>query len=131
MSILIVDDHAINRKLLRAVLEANGVRLEDLSEADRTQLLDALNAMSRHPLKETTTSKTAVNANATTSPATPSGDKTEKKVAAARAKKPIGKNQKEVVIELEALNGKGYPAAMNLDTGTGKPAATVAMVKTN
>src|SRR5207248_1553182 len=34
---------------LRAVLDVNGIRLEDLSEEERTQVLDALNAMSRHP----------------------------------------------------------------------------------
>ena len=34
----------------------------------------------------------------------------------------FGKNQKEVVVELTALQGKGYPAAVNLDTGAGKPA---------
>ena len=118
---------------LRAVLEANGIKFEDLSQDERTQVLEALNAMSRHPSKETATSKVDVNANSTASPvaaASPGGDKAEKKVAA-RVKKPIGKNQKEVVIEFAALNGKGYPAAINLDTGTGKPAPTLAMAKTN
>jgi lipoprotein-anchoring transpeptidase ErfK/SrfK len=114
---------------LRAVLEANGVKFEDLNESERTQILDALNAMSRHPSKQTTS---AVSTNANASPLVAnSGDKADKKVAAAAAKKPIGKNQKEVVIELAALQGKGYPAAVNLDTGTGKPAPTVAMVKGN
>ena len=116
---------------LRAVLEVNGLKLEDLSEAERTEVLDGLNAMSVKPAKGTT-SKTAANANANASPqaaASPSADKEDKKVAAARVKKPIGKNQKEVVIELEAIKGKGYPAALNLDTGAGKPAPTVAQLK--
>jgi lipoprotein-anchoring transpeptidase ErfK/SrfK len=113
---------------LRSVLEANGVKLEDLSEEERAQLLDALNAMSLHP-------KTAVamtKASASQSPL-PAGETTskaaEKKAAVAKSKKPIGKNQKEVVVELTALQGKGYPAAVNLDTGSGKPAATVAEVR--
>jgi len=124
---------------LRAVLEVNDIKLEDLGEEERAQVLDALNAMSRHPSKETATSKAvnapgkpAENVSPTASPvapANPTGDNSEKKVAAARVKKSIGKNQKEVVIELAPMKGKGYPAAMNLDTGSGKPAPTVALVK--
>jgi hypothetical protein len=118
---------------LRAVLDVNGVKLEDLGEEERAQILDALNAMSRHPLKETATTKAAINTTsaASASPlagANATADKSGKKVAG-RVKKPIGKNQKEVVIELAAMKGKGYPAAMNLDTGAGKPAPTVALLK--
>ena len=40
--------------------------------------------------------------------------------------KPIAKNQKEVVIEIAALKGKGYPVAVNFDTGAGKPPALLA-----
>jgi len=117
---------------LRAALLANDIQLEDLSEEERSEVLDALNAMSRHPLKATSR-KTAGNATPAASPlaaedATP--DKANKKVATARVKKPIGKNQKEVVIELATLKGKGYPAAMNLDTGAGKPAAVAAVLPT-
>jgi lipoprotein-anchoring transpeptidase ErfK/SrfK len=112
---------------LRSVLEANGVKLEDLSPEERAQVLDALNAMSLHPKKAVAMTK----ASATQSPL-PGADATsktaEKKTAAAKAK-PIGKNQKEVVIELAALQGKGYPAAVNLDTGSGKPPATVAIAR--
>jgi L,D-transpeptidase ErfK/SrfK len=106
---------------LRAVLTANGVNLEDLGEEDQAQALEALAAMSPHPQK-------AMASRATVSPPAEANAKaTGKKVAAAHAKKPVGKNQKEVVIELAALNGKGYPAPVNLDTGNGKPpAVTVA-----
>jgi lipoprotein-anchoring transpeptidase ErfK/SrfK len=120
---------------LRAVLEANGLKLEDLGEDERTQVLEALNAMSRHPLKQTPStspSKTAAAPSSLSSPspatANAATDKTAKKAETARAKKPIGKNQKEVVIELAALKGKGYPEAVNLDTGSGKP-ASVAVAK--
>ena len=115
---------------LRAVLEVNGLKLEGLGEAERAQVLDALNAMSRHPLK-TVTTKAAGTAAPTASlvPATnATPDKADKKNVTALVKKPIGKNQKEVVIELVALKGKGYPAAMNLDTGKGK-AVTAATAK--
>jgi lipoprotein-anchoring transpeptidase ErfK/SrfK len=115
---------------LRAVLEANGIKLEDLSEEGRAQVLQALNAMASHPLKDTATSKTTSTVVPSSSPSAPAKatDKAQKKAETARATKPIGKNQKEVVIELAELKGKGYPAAMNLDTGSGKPAA-VAVAK--
>lgn len=116
---------------LRAVLDVNGIKLEDLGEEERAQVLDALNAMSRHPLKAATT-KAAGNPSPADSPlakGNATSDKADKKIATALVKKPIGKNQKEVVIELAALKGKGYPVAMNLDTGAGKPAPTVALLK--
>jgi hypothetical protein len=116
---------------LRAVLESSGMKLEDLGEDERAQVLEAVNAMSVHPLKTTkagtsdaTAKVTPVSANATT-------DKTEKSVAATRVKKPLKKNQKEVVIDIAALKGKGYPAAVNLDSGTGKPANAGAVAKTS
>jgi len=31
-----------------------------------------------------------------------------------------GKNQKEIVIEIAELKGKGYPAPVDLDTGVGR-----------
>ncbi len=118
---------------LRAVLEANGLKLEDLSEEERTQVLEALNAMSRHPAKTlpaNNASKPVGDSPTASASTSPNATKVaEKKTAATPGRKPIGKNQKEVVIELAALNGKGYPAAMNLDTGSGKPAATVAVAK--
>lgn len=122
----VYDQDTNTEEKLREVLDANGTKLEDLSEDERTQILEALNAMSRHPKK-------AVPANTASKPvgenptATASTSPTATKVANAKTtttpgRKPIGKNQKEVVIELTALKGKGYPAAMNLDTGSGKPA---------
>ena len=113
---------------LRAVLEANSIKLEELGETEREQVLEGLNAMSRHPLKAKATSKkgdkSANGAAPSSSPTAATNDKKDEVVI----KKPIDKNQKEVVIELTMLKGKGYPAAMNLDTGAGKP-ATVAVAK--
>jgi lipoprotein-anchoring transpeptidase ErfK/SrfK len=120
---------------LRAVLEANGTSLEDLSDEERAEVLEAVNAMSRHPTKQSATSKqTAKSANAAVpspSPAvTNANDATAKKTdQKPRAKKPITKNQKEVVIELAGLKGKGYPAAVKLDTGSGKPAPVPVVAK--
>ena len=42
---------------LRAVLEANGTSLEDLSDDERTEVLEAVNAMSRHPSKPNANNK--------------------------------------------------------------------------
>jgi lipoprotein-anchoring transpeptidase ErfK/SrfK len=124
----VYDQDTNTEENLRAVLLAHGASLDDFNEAERTQILDSLNAMSRRPKAATAASK----ATPASSPATAT-DKSGNKEAVAAAKKPvtkpIGKNQKEVVIELELLNGKGYPTAVNLDTGAGKPAPKLASVK--
>ena len=94
---------------LRQVLSAQGVKLEDLSEQQRTEVLDALNAMSTNPTASASPSPSA-------SP--------EKKTA--KAKKPA-KPQNEIVIDLSgvsALAQKGYPAPVDLDTGTGTQRST-------
>ena len=126
----VYDQDSNTEEKLRAVLEANGTKLEDLDEGERAQVLEALNAMSRHPSKGTLPASTATKPTADSSASTsPEATKVaNKKPATTPGRKPIGKNQKEVVIELTALNGKGYPAAVNLDTGSGKP-ATVAIAK--
>ena len=91
---------------LRRVLEAHGSRFEDLSEQQRTEILNALNSMSAHP----------------TATASPSPDASPQKKQA-KAKKPA-KPSNEIVIDLGTVAQKGYPAPVDLDTGTGKrPAA--------
>jgi len=97
---------------LRAVLEANGVRLEDLPEQQRTELLNALNAMSTNP---------------TVTPSPTPEASPQKKTA--KAKKPP-KPQNEIVIDLGSVAQKGYPAPVNLDTGNGKPATDKRGLKT-
>jgi lipoprotein-anchoring transpeptidase ErfK/SrfK len=111
---------------LRAVLEANGVRLEDLTEAERTQVLDALAQMSGKSragvVLPTASSKESP------SPAVPPGSSlslAESKSNAGKKPTAIAKNQKEVVIEIAALQGKGYPAPVDLDTGSGRTKATL------
>jgi lipoprotein-anchoring transpeptidase ErfK/SrfK len=106
---------------LRAVLDANGIKLEDLGEADRAQVFEALNAMSNHP-KQIARGKGVGKSSNAPAPSASSTAATNAQEAAAAVKKPIDKNQKEVVIELAALKGKGYPEAVNLDTGARKPA---------
>jgi hypothetical protein len=122
-----VYDHDTNTEAnLRAVLAANGIQFEDLSEDERAQILEALNAMGGR----SQTSADKPKGLASPGPSVEASPKaTERKVAAARPKKPIGKNQKEVVIEIATLKGKGYPTAVNLDTGSGKPAAMIAAAR--
>jgi hypothetical protein len=114
---------------LRAVLEANGVKLEDLSESERAEITDALNAMSHTPTSTASSSpSTNSNANQVADKSAHPKDVNNKnaKAETARTKKPLSKNQKEIVIELAELKQKGYPAPVNLDTGSGKPAAIAA-----
>lgn len=104
---------------LRSVLETHGLRFDDLSGDEKNQLLFALNAMSAKPKPMPSPSVTAngndnSNANAN-------------KTASKKAKSE--KTKKEFVIELAQLSGRGYPAPVNLDTGTGKPAPTVAAAR--
>ena len=125
----VYDQDSNTEENLRAVLEANGVKMEDLTEAERTQVMDALNAMASKPQANLPTA--AKPASTATSAADSSTNKSAKSAIAkvekpAEKAKPITKNQKEVVIEIAALKGKGYPVAVNFDTGAGKPPALVA-----
>ncbi len=91
-----------NEENLRQVLSAHGLKLEDLSEQQRSEVLDALNAMSVNP-----------SASASPSPSASPEKKT------AKTKKPA-KPQNEIVIDLSgvrALAQKGYPAPVNLSRG--------------
>jgi lipoprotein-anchoring transpeptidase ErfK/SrfK len=94
---------------LRRVLEAFGVKLEDLSEQERAQVTQALQAMARDAQGNPADGQPSA------SP-TPTPGKAANKNANVRETKTI-KGQKEVVIDIAALRGKGYPAPVNLDTG--------------
>ena len=114
----VYDQDANTEENVKAALEANGVRLEDLTEEERTQILNALAQMSGasaarvSPLPKET-SMTSGGPNALPSP-------NEKKSSATRAMPRASKNQKEIVIEIDELKGKGYPAPVDLDTGAGQ-----------
>lgn len=81
---------------LRAVLEANGVKLEDLSEAERAEVMEALQAMS-------------LDARGKASPSPAASPAINKKPATGKVTRTF-KGKKEIVIEIAALAGKGYPA---------------------
>jgi lipoprotein-anchoring transpeptidase ErfK/SrfK len=120
----VYDQDTNTEENLRAVLEANGSSLEKLSAEERAEVMNALNAMSAHPKKISApiSNDNSVNSNSD------EGQTTKKKKKTGADKK-TPKNQKEVVIEITSLAGRGYPAPVDLDNGSGKPAPAVAAVK--
>jgi hypothetical protein len=114
----VYDQETNTEENLRAVLEANGVRLEDLTAAERTQALDAIAQMSGRP-GDTSGPKVSPSAN----PSARSFLPAERKSNESRKTTSVAKNQKEIVIEIGALQGKGYPSPVALDTGSGKTRA--------
>ena len=94
---------------LRAVLEANGVSFDSLSEAERLQARDGLNQMSRYPKKAAKAKPTIA--------ASPSPTNSPSAVPTEPRKKDTPANQKEIVIDIAALRGKGYPMPVALNTG--------------
>jgi len=84
---------------LRRVLEVYGVKLEDLSEQERAQVTQALEAMAHDAHG---------NPSHDASP-TPKPKEKNKSGAVTYSVK----GQKEMVIEIAALRGKGYPAPVN------------------
>ncbi len=101
----VYDQNTNTEEGLRAVLEAYGVKMEDLTADERTQVLEALTKMSGN----------STVSNAAPSPS-PSVSKTEKgtRAAAKPAKQTRSQNQNEIVITIAALKGKGYPAPVGL-----------------
>lgn len=94
---------------LRNVLQAYGVTVDQLSEGQRSQVANALSQMAR-----------GASGKPVIKPAGSDGsDKDEvkpKNNASGNVTRTI-KGGKEVVIEIGALRGKGYPAPVDLDTG--------------
>ena len=89
-------------------------------------MLDALNAMSRRPKKQPTPKPSI---EVTRNSANVVMNANERKAEAERQKKL--RNQKEIVIEIALLSGKGYPAPVNLDSGAGTVGASVVATTRN
>ncbi|HEX5702475.1 MAG TPA: L,D-transpeptidase family protein [Pyrinomonadaceae bacterium] len=101
----VYDQNTNTEEGLRAVLEAYGVKLEDLTADERTQVVEALAKMSGNSTASTTAPSPS-----------PSVAKTEKgtRAVAKPAKQTRSQNQNEIVIAIAALKGKGYPAPVGL-----------------
>jgi L,D-transpeptidase ErfK/SrfK len=106
---------------LRAVLEANGTSFDKLSEDEKSQVTEALNIVSGHPKKQPTPAPLPANATAADRAAAAAARKAE----AQRLKKL--RSQREFVIEISALTAKGYPAAVNLNTGVADATMTASL----
>jgi lipoprotein-anchoring transpeptidase ErfK/SrfK len=89
---------------LRRVLEVYGVKLEDLSEQERAQVTQALEAMAHDAHGNPTN-----DASPTPTPKPKPKDKNQSASVTYTVK-----GQKELVVEIAALRGKGYPAPVNL-----------------
>ena len=105
---------------LRSVLAASGVKLEDLTDDERAQALDALEQMSGQAGPRTAA------ANPTSTPASNNSNSMLARKSSPTKKQPrVANSQKEIVIEIAALKGKGYPPPADLDTGSGKTKVAV------
>jgi lipoprotein-anchoring transpeptidase ErfK/SrfK len=117
---------------LRAVLEANGVSFDDLSEQERAQVLAALAQMSRDASGNPTTGANANSASESEQSDTSNRNSNNKNASAKKVNRNANtandnkikltrsvRGKKEIVIEIAALKGKGYPAPVDLDTGSG------------
>jgi hypothetical protein len=112
----VYDQNLNTEENLRSVLEANNIKLEELTAEERTKTLDTLAQMSGRK-----TARRAValqNSRPTASPDISNAATKQSKPTAKTSR--IASNQKETVIEIAALKGKGYPSPMNLDNGSGK-----------
>jgi hypothetical protein len=122
----VYDQDTNSEEDLTAVLAAYGVRLEDLTEEERAQVLDALAQMAGKSSAKIVRPATVPQPSPAPS-ISPLAANTAADKKAVAAKKPARKkNVKEIVIEIAALSGKGYPAPVELDTGTGRKAKAVA-----
>lgn len=104
---------------LRAVLAVYGVTPEQLSEAERSQVMTALKEMSRDASGKIDEPKPAESSN--TARGTDTNQKNARKETSANSNNSqvtrAVKGKKEIVIEIAALKGKGYPAPVDLSTG--------------
>lgn len=102
---------------LEALLGTYGVTLEDLTEAERTQSLAALAVMSRQPGGKKGSSNLTAEEKA---------EQVKINITRQQLTQQV-KGRKELIVEIAALAGKGYPAPVDLETGKPpQPAATPA-----
>jgi lipoprotein-anchoring transpeptidase ErfK/SrfK len=91
---------------LRATLSQYGVTLDQLNEQERAQVLQALKDMSHD----------AGGGQGAASASTEKGNANKKGASGGHVTRSV-KGKKEVVIEIAALKGKGYPAPVNVNNG--------------
>ena len=100
----VYDHDTNNEKNLRAVLQANGISLEDLTDDERTQVMQALVEMSRDARGKLDAPSPASTSSGSPSPSPTASPKNK----SGRVTRTV-KGKKEIEIEIAALKGKGYP----------------------
>jgi hypothetical protein len=121
----VYDQDTNTEEELRAVLQAYGVKLEDLPAAEQDQIYEALAQMAGKSTRKIVRSpSTQPSPSPSPSPEVSPTGKTA--VAKKVQKKKYGK---EAVIEITALSNKGYPAPVELDSGAGRAAKKQVAVK--
>lgn len=100
---------------LRAVLSSYGVSPDQLNEKERAQAMNALRQMSRDANGNPTENIKGGNAGASSNDKNSANGKNQKNESS-KVTRAI-KGQKEIVIPIAALSGKGYPAPVDLNTG--------------
>ena len=123
----VYDQNTNTEENLRTVFAAHGAGFDNLGEAEKAQVLEALNVMSRHPKKQP--KPTPKPTETVRNSANVAVNVVDRKIEAERQKKL--RNQKEIVIEITELAGKGYPAPVNLDSGAGTVPQALAASSTN
>src|SRR5690349_15633830 len=106
---------------LRAVLEANGITFDKLSDEEKSRVTVALNSVTGRLKQQPTPAPLPANASSADRAAAAAARKAE----AQRQKKL--RSQREFVIEIAALAAKGYPAAVNLNTGAADSTMTASL----
>lgn len=114
---------------LRTVLAAYDVNYDQLSDDEKTKIRQALADMSRDASGRADTSS-AQNSNANSNGNAQGNRNGNNNANSSRVTRAV-KGKKEVVIELPALKGKGYPAPVNFDTGSGGTGRTSANAPAN
>jgi lipoprotein-anchoring transpeptidase ErfK/SrfK len=107
---------------LRTVLATYGLTIEQLSETERAAIMTALKEMSRDASGKIDEPKPAESSNtARGTDTTQKNSRKETKEMAANSNSSqvtrTVKGKKEIVIEIAALKGKGYPAPVDLSIG--------------
>lgn len=139
----VYDMDSNNEDNLRQVLAKYGVTLEQLSPSEGAQVKKALTEMSRDAKGNLDNAAMTKSSQPNANTSTPSSMKnatngerpTESLKKDSKADTESGKvtrtfkGAKEVVIEIAALQSKGYPAPVALNTGGAKPVTPAAMPK--
>lgn len=102
----VYDQDTNTEENLRAVLEANGIGIDDLTAEERTQVLEALAKLSGKSTSSSTTPSP--------SPSIAKGEKKSRAVSKPAKQTGAARSQNEIVIPIAALKGKGYPAPVGL-----------------